>query len=194
MKVLGYTRVSAAAPYAGLQLEALASAGVGPQGIFCDVTAGPTGASDRPGFRVLLQCADEGDVIVVWRIDRLGRSLSEVVDSVAMLAARGIAIRSVQDNIDSRTTSGRLMINLLASLAEYDRHLTSERIAAGMSSARRAGKRLGRPPVSGEIVLEKLRLVDDARARGLPASQAAQLAGWSRATYYRHQRHFGTQP
>lgn len=193
MRLLGYTRVSPASADARPQLDALVAAGVGIHQVFSDVTSGAKDAADRPGLRRLLKQAEEGDTIVVWRIDRLGPSLVEVLDTVSGLSERGINIRSVQDEIDPSTTHGRLMLDLLAKLAEYERHLISELIAEGTGSARRLGKRRGRPPVDTDAVHAKLRVIEDARARGLPAAQAAQLAGWSRATYYRHQRQIGTQ-
>jgi len=130
----------------------------------------------------------------VWRIDRLGRSLINALDTVTMLGERGISLRSVQDGTDPSNTNGRLMLNLLASLAEYERHLSSERIASGMTAARQAGTKLGRPPVDPDATHEKLRVVEQARARGLTAADAAQLVRWSRATLYRHQQQHGSEP
>lgn len=193
MKLVGYARVSATSADTRPQLDALVAAGVPTGHVFSDVTSGGD-AADRPNLRLLLEQAEEGDTIVVWRIDRLGRSLVEVLETVRELSERGISIRSVRDDIDPSTTHGRLMLDLLAKLAEYERHLTSELIAEGTASARRLGKRRGRPPVDADAVHAKLRVIEDARARGLPAAQAVQLAGWSRATYYRHQRQVGTQP
>jgi DNA invertase Pin-like site-specific DNA recombinase len=136
----------------------------------------------------------EGETIVVWRSDRLGRSIINAVDTVAMLGEGGISLCAVQDGIDPSTPNGRLMLNLLASLAEYERHLISERIAAGMTAARQTGTQLGRPPADPDAAHEKLRIVEQARARGLTAAHAAQLVGWSRATLYRHQHQHGSQP
>ena len=150
-------------------------------------------AADRPGMRRLLDTFEEGETVVVWRIDLLGRSLSEVLDTVAMMVRRGLDLVSVQDGIDSRTTTGRLMVDLIVTLSEYERHMTGERVAAGMSSARRAGTRLGRPPLDSLLIRDKVRAVEDARARGLSAADAAQLVGWSRATFYRHQKEHGSQ-
>ena len=78
------------------------------------------------------------------------------------------------------------MLNLLVRLAHYDRQLIGERIAAGMDSARQAGAKIGRPPVDPQVTADKLRTVQESRARGLTAAEAAQLVGWSRATFYRH--------
>lgn len=194
MRLLGYTRTNTAGADAGPQLDAVVTAGVASDDVFSDVTSDAKDAPDRPGMGSLLDVAKQGDTIVVWRIDRLGRSLTEVLDTVSQLSERGINLRSLQDAIEPGTTQGRRTLELLARLAEYERHLTSERIAEVTASARPTGKRRGRPPVSADAVRKKLRAVQDARARGLPAAQAAQLVGWSRATYYRHQRHVGTQP
>ena len=93
---------------------------------------------------------------------------------------------SLQDGIDPDTADGQLMLNLLVRLAHYDRQLIGERIAAGMDSARQAGAKIGRPPVDPQVTADKLRTVQESRARGLTAAEAAQLVGWSRATFYRH--------
>ncbi len=192
MRLLGYTCVSDAGQDAAVQSEALMSAGVDALNIFSDV-APPKRAPDRPGMRRLLDTVEEGETVVVWRIDLLGRSLSEVLDTVAMMVGRGLDLVSVQDGIDSRTTTGRVIVDLIVRLSEYERHMTGERVAAGMSSARRAGTRLGRPPLDSLLIRDKIRAVEDARARGLSAADAAQLVGWSRATFYRHQKEHGSQ-
>jgi DNA invertase Pin-like site-specific DNA recombinase len=191
MELLGYARTGTMDWDVSPQTDALVSAGVDASGVFCDVDAMMT--TDRPGMRSLLEHAEAGDTIVVWRLDRLGRSLREVLETVGMLVERGILLRSLQDGVDPSTTQGRLMLGLLSSLAEYERHLTSERIAAGMASARQSGTRLGRPPLDPSEIRDKIRAVEDARARGVTAADAAQLVGWSRATYYRHQQEHGSR-
>lgn len=193
MRLLGYTRVSDASPGAGFQFDALTAAGVKAHDVFSDETAGAKEASSRPGMRRLLEYAQAGDTVVVWRIDRLGRSLREVLDTLTSLGEHCINLRSLQDDIDPSTTHGRLLLNLLSSLAEYDRHLTSERIAAGMASSRKTGTRVGRPPLDPSEIRDKIRAVEDARARGLTAADAAQTVGWSRATFYRHQQEHGSE-
>lgn len=194
MRTLGYTRASAGSQYARPQLDALIAAGVESQDVFSDLTCGANGAPDRPGIRRLLECAEAGDTVVLWRIDRLGRSLIEVLDTVTMLVERGISLRSVQDGIDPTTASGRLMLDLLVRLADYEWCFTGERIAAGMDSARQAGAKIGRPPVDPQVTADKLRTVQESRARGLTAAEAAQLVGWSRATFYRHLHEHESQP
>ena len=187
MRLLGYTRVSTISQDAQLQRDALLAVGVEPRDVFADVTSGSRTAVDRPGMRRLLEYATAGDTVVVWRVDRLGRSLIDVLNTVDLLRERQITVRSVQDGIDPATSTGRLMLNMLATLAEYERELITERINAGIAAARQSGTQFGRPPVDPRVVAEKLTVTADARAKGRTAAEAAQLVGWSRATLYRHQ-------
>lgn len=188
MRLLGYTRVSTASQDARLQLDALTGVGVEPRDVFSDVTSGAKNAAGRPAMRHLLDYATAGDTVVVWRVDRLGRSLIDVLNTVNLLREAGIGIRSVQDGIDPDTSSGRLMLNMLATLAEYERELITERVNAGIAAAKASGTVFGRPRVQPAVIAEKLAIVNDARAKGRTATDAAQLVGWSRATFYRHQR------
>jgi len=188
VRLLGYTRVSTTGQDARLQLDALATVGVEARDVFSDVTSGSKAAAQRPGMRRLLEYAAAGDTVVVWRVDRLGRSLIDVLNTVNLLRESGIGIRSVQDGIDPATSSGRLMLNMLATLAEYERELITERVTAGVAAAKASGTRFGRPPVEPAVIAEKLAIVNDARAKGRSATDAARLVGWSRATFYRHQQ------
>jgi DNA invertase Pin-like site-specific DNA recombinase len=187
VRLLGYTRVSTASQDAQLQLDALVKDGVQKRDVFADVTSGSRAAIERPGMRKLLEYAEDGDTIVVWRIDRLGRSMLDVLSTVKLLRDRGVQIRSISDGIDPATTSGRMMLGMLASLAEYERELIVERVNAGIAVARANGTSFGRPKSDPAIIADKLRAAVDARARGRTAEEAAQLVGWSRATLYRHQ-------
>ncbi|UKF32501.1 recombinase family protein [Clavibacter phaseoli] len=187
MRLLGYTRVSTTSQDAQLQLDALVKDGVQKRDVFADVTSGSRAAIERPGMKKLLEYAEDGDTIVVWRIDRLGRSMLDVLSTVKLLRERGVQIRSISDGIDPATTSGRLMLGMLASLAEYERELIVERVNAGIAVARANGTSFGRPKSDPAIIADKLRAAADARARGRTAEEAAQLVGWSRATLYRHQ-------
>jgi DNA invertase Pin-like site-specific DNA recombinase len=96
-------------------------------------------------------------------------------------------VRSLSDGIDPATLTGRLMLHMLATLAEYERKLIVERVNAGIAAARESGTRFGRPPVNPDTIAEKLAIVADARDRGRTIAEAAALVGWSRATLYRHQ-------
>ncbi|PPF53457.1 invertase [Clavibacter michiganensis] len=187
MRLLGYTRVSTTSQDAQLQLDALVKDGVQKRDVFADVTSGSRAAIERPGMKKLLEYAEDGNTIVVWRIDRLGRSMLDVLSTVKLLRERGVQIRSISDGIDPATTSGRLMLGMLASLAEYERELIVERVNAGIAVARDNGTRFGRPLSDPAVIAEKLQLATDARARGRTAEDAARLVGWSRATLYRHQ-------
>ena len=134
MRLLGYTWVSTAGQDARLQVDALRLVGVEERDVFADVTSGSRKAADRPGMRRLLDYATAGDTVVVWRVDRLGRSLIDVLNTVNQLQGRDINVRSVQDGIDPTTSTGRLMLNMLATLAEYERELITERVNAGIAA------------------------------------------------------------
>jgi len=186
MRLLGYTRVSTAGQDAQLQVDALVGAGVQKRDVFSDVTSGSRTAAERPSIKRLLDYAQDGDTVVVWRIDRLGRSLIDVLNTVNLLRDRRVKVRSVSDSIDPETTSGRMMLGMLATLAEYERELITERVNAGIAAAKQNGTRFGRPPVDPAVIDQKLEIVADARAKGRTAEDAARLVGWSRATLYRH--------
>ena len=188
MRLLGYTRVSTAGQDAQLQLDALVGAGVQKRDVFSDVTSGSRTAIERPGMKRLLDYAQDGDIVVVWRIDRLGRSLIDVLNTVNLLREQGVKVRSISDSIDPETSSGRMMLGMLATLAEYERELITERVNAGIAAAKQNGTRFGRPPVDPDVIAEKLAIAEDARAKGRTAEAAARLVGWSRATLYRHQK------
>ena len=194
MRLLGYTRVSTTSQDARLQLDALMAAGVEARDVFSDVTSGARAAIKRPGMKKLFDYATEGDTVVVWRIDRLGRSLIDVLNTVNLLRERGVKVQSISDGIDPETSSGRMMLGMLATLAEYERELITERVNAGIAAAKQNGTKFGRPPVDPAVVKEKLAIVKDARAKGRTAKDAAALVGWSRATLYRHQRAAQTPP
>ncbi|MFB9669133.1 MULTISPECIES: recombinase family protein [Glutamicibacter] len=186
MRHLGYTRVSTLSQDAALQLDALVASGVQKRDVFADVTSGSRSAIERPGMKNLLDYAEAGDTVVVWRVDRLGRSLIDVLNTVNLLRERGINVRSISDGIDPATSTGRMMLNMLASLAEYERELIVERVNAGIAAARQSGTRFGRPASDPAVIADKLAIAKDARARGRTAEDAARLVGWSRATFYRH--------
>lgn len=128
MRLLGYTRVSTASQDSQLQVDALLGEGVQRRDVFFDVTSGSKTAVSRPGMKKLLEYAESGDTVVVWRVDRLGRSLIDVLNTVNLLRDRGVAVKSISDGIDPVTSTGRLMLNMLARLAEYERELITERV------------------------------------------------------------------
>lgn len=140
MKV-GYARVSTADQQLDLQINALNEAGC--ERIFTDKESG--GSSQRLGLQEALQFLREGDVLVVWRLDRLGRSLTHLIEIMNTLGARHIGIQSLTEALDTTTASGRLVFQLFGMLAEFERHLIRERTRAGLQAARAQGKLTGRP-------------------------------------------------
>jgi len=177
VRLLGYTRVSTSSQDAQLQLDALVAAGVQNRDVFADVTSGRKTAIERPGMKKLLEYAEPGDTVVVWRVDRLGRSLIDVLNTVTLLRERGVQLRSISDGIDPATSSGRLMLNMLATLAEYERELIVERVNAGIAAARQNGTRFFRPLSDPVVIADKLAIATDARAKGRTAEDAARLVG-----------------
>ncbi|KVA73758.1 DNA resolvase [Burkholderia ubonensis] len=142
MTQLGYARVSTEEQCLDLQFAALNAAGC--VQIFTD--HGISGsAQERPGLRALLNVAQPGDTLVVWRLDRLGRSLSHLIQLMADLQDCGVDFQSLNEAIDTRTPTGRFMFHMIAALAEFERALIAERTRAGMSAARQRGQRIGRP-------------------------------------------------
>src|SRR3954471_21340057 len=141
--LVGYTRVSTAdeRQSTDLQRDALRAAGVDERHVHEDKASG--GRDDRPGLKACLGYLKAGDVLVVWRLDWLGRSLLHLVGIVAELRSRGVGLRSLSETIDTTTATGELVFHLFASLARHERALVRERVA-GLEAARRRGRRGGR--------------------------------------------------
>jgi DNA invertase Pin-like site-specific DNA recombinase len=178
--LLGYARVSTGEQELGLQHDALAS--VGCARIFSDTASGAL--DDRPELARVLDHLRAGDTLVVWRLDRLGRSLRHLIDTVAMLAERGVGFRSLQENIDTTTPGGRLVFHVFAALAEFERDLIRERTNAGLAAARARGRKGGRPSV---MTPDKLAVAREMYASGEHTVAAiAAVLGVSRASVYRH--------
>lgn len=141
-KKIGYARVSTTEQHLDLQLDALTSYG-------CSITFSDHGTSgtrfDRPGLRKALRAAQAGTTLVVWRLDRLGRSLRHLATIMGDLEGRNVRVVSISECIDTRSTTGRFTFHMLAALAEFERALISERTRAGMAAARARGKQIGRP-------------------------------------------------
>lgn len=181
MTTIGYARVSTAEQSVDMQLDALKLAGCSV--VYTDTASGAL--DSRPGLRQVLGVVGRGDVLVVWRLDRLGRSLTHLVATVDGLGARGVALRSLHENIDTTTATGRLTLGIFAALAEFERELIAERTAGGLAAARRRGVRLGRPTVWSE---EKGAAAAVMLANGANVSEVARVLGVSRASVYRHLR------
>ena len=186
--ITGYIRTSTRDKQTdAMQRKALIDAGVPEANIYSDQVSGSKATSSRPGWSTLEAKLRAGDELVVWRIDRIGRSLVDVVSTVTDLVERGVLVRSMSDGIDPSTSQGRLMLGLLSTLAEYERVLISERVQAGVDAARARGVRFGRPEVDPLEVARRVRAVEHlVDTEGMTVEAAAKLVGWSRATYYRH--------
>ena len=146
-KLIGYARVSSNGQELRLQLDALQQAGCSKKHIFTDKVSGAKSA--RPGLDQCLGQLKPGDTLVVWRLDRLGRSVRHLIDVVEDLGKRGVGFRSLRDGaIDTTTASGKLIFHIFTALAEFERSLIQERTRAGLDSARARGRLGGRPPMS----------------------------------------------
>ncbi|MEH0110746.1 recombinase family protein [Tersicoccus sp. MR15.9] len=191
--LLGYARVSTTDQHGRLQFDALTSYGVAEERIWFDQITGAKSARERPAMSELLKYAREGDEIVVYRIDRLGRSMLDILNTVALLTERKIGLRSLVDNIDPSTPAGRLQLGLFATLAEYERELTNERVRAGIMAAKERGVRFGQKPVDPDTVQDKVELARQMLADGKTGERVAKAVGWSRATLYRYLRQYGAE-
>ncbi len=140
---IGYARVSTNTQDEALQLDALQQAAV--DRVFIDRASGSV--QDRPGLTSALECARPADSLVVWRLDRLGRSLRHLIDVVHDLEQRGVALVSLTEQIDTSTPGGRLVFHVFASLAQFEKELVRERTMAGLAAARARGRVGGRPTV-----------------------------------------------
>lgn len=184
----GYTRTSTRDKQSDdLQRRALIDAGVPEAHIHTDQVSGTKATSSRPGWRALEARLRTGDELVVWRIDRIGRSMIDVITTVTELVERGVIVRSLSDGIDPSTPEGELLMHLMAVIADYERGLIQERVQAGVDAAKARGVVFGRPPVDPELTARRVRLVEQAvDTEGMTVEAAARMVGWSRATYYRH--------
>jgi DNA invertase Pin-like site-specific DNA recombinase len=176
---IGYARVSTADQELALQLNALQDAGC--EKIFSDKASGTK--ADRPGFGEALAYAREGDCLVVWKLDRLGRSMKGLIDLAAQLEARKINLRSLTDGIDTGTPSGRFFFNIMAALAAMELELIQERTRAGLEAAKRAGRVGGRRSV---MTPAKIAAAKTLLAADTPSKDVADTIGVSVATLYRH--------
>ena len=177
--LIGYARVSTADQSLDMQIDSLKNAGC--HQVFTDVASAVK--SVRPGLEKALAYLREGDTLVVWKIDRLGRSLAHLVQTVDQLRERGVAFRSLTDaGLDTTTRNGKLLFNLFATLAEFERDLIRERTKAGLATAAAKGRRGGRRPVITSAKLDRaLRLIRD---KNLTVREAAAVIGVGKTALY----------
>ncbi|MFP3591418.1 recombinase family protein [Chryseobacterium sp. SIMBA_038] len=180
---IGYARVSTKDQNLDLQIEALEKAGC--EKIFQEKISGAT--KNRPELDKMIEQFREGDELYVWRLDRLGRSLKHIIDMVLGLNEKGIIIKGLVDGVDTSTINGRLFLNLMASLAEYERELIRERTNAGLQSARARGRTGGRPKGYTQETISKLLIMRSVYKD--PTKSPEEIykpLGLTRATFYRY--------
>ena len=177
---IGYARVSTGEQTLHLQLDALQSAGCGK--IYQETASGAK--ADRPVLEEVLSYIRAGDTLVVWRLDRLGRSLEHLIDVVAALAERGVGFKSLTEQIDTTTPGGKLIFHVFGALAEFERDLIRERTQAGLAAARARGRLGGRPKKLTDP--KQLELARSLYAGGqIDVATICRTLGISRATLYR---------
>jgi DNA invertase Pin-like site-specific DNA recombinase len=181
--ILGYARVSTSDQDVAGQTMRLNQAGA--IKVFTDVRSGR--AMDRPGLDELFAYARDGDTLAVVRLDRLGRSLAELLAIVAKLKTHGIALVSLEEKIDTTSAAGELVFHVFGAIAHFERRLIAERTKDGIAAARAKGKRPGRQPLDSDKVAAAIKLV----AAGLSPTAAARQLGLGRSTVYREVRSAG---
>lgn len=180
--LIGYARVSTHDQNLDLQKDALAEAEC--EKIYVEQISGSL--SFRPELAQALEMLREGDTLVVWRLDRLGRSLKHLIDLVNQLEERKIGFRSLAESIDTTTSSGTLIFHIFCALAEFERNLIRERTKAGLAAARARGRMGGRPPVLDEQKRELALKLYSERDRSV--KEICQLMGISKTTLYSYKR------
>jgi DNA invertase Pin-like site-specific DNA recombinase len=177
---IGYARVATHDQDLALQLDALGEAGC--EKVFTEKASGAQ--RERPQLQAALSYMRAGDTLVVWKLDRLARSLKQLIETVESLGERSIGLRSLTEAIDTTTSGGRLVFHLFASLAEFERSIIRDRTLAGLAAARARGRMGGRPRSLGpqDLTVAKALLRDPE----ITMDQVAQRLGVAPATLYRH--------
>jgi DNA invertase Pin-like site-specific DNA recombinase len=178
--LIGYARVSTRDQSHALQLDALKAAGCGR--VFVETASGAQ--RDRPELAAAIDYARDGDALVVWKLDRLARSMRQLIDSVEALQARGIGFRSLTEAIDTTSPGGLLVFHLFGALAQFERSIIRERSRAGLDAARARGRIGGRKPVlsAKDLTVARAMLRDDS----ITVEEVARRLGVAPATLYRH--------
>ncbi|QMT62084.1 recombinase family protein [Legionella sp. PC997] len=178
--LIGYARVSTDDQNLNLQNDALINAGC--EKIFNDQITGSK--IQRPGLEAALEFAREGDIFVVWRLDRLSRSLKDLIDMVALLDSRKVGLRSLHESIDTSSSSGKLIFHIFGALAEFERNLIRERTHAGLEAARARGRNGGRPK---KLNKDKSKLALQLyKEKKHSIKQICNLIGISKPTLYKY--------
>ncbi len=183
-KLIGYARVSTNDQDLNLQLDALEKAGCTKEMIFMDKISGAK--SERPGLEKCLAALESGDTLLVWRLDRLGRSMQHLVSLIEELRQKGISFKSICDGaIDTTTASGELIFNIFSSLAQFERRLIQERTKAGLDAARARGRQGGRKKMDNDD--PKIQMAKTMhKNHGMSIEDICKTLKISRASFYRY--------
>jgi len=178
--LVGYARVSTDDQNLNLQRDALDQAGC--EQIFEDQLSGAK--AERPGLHQALQYARAGDTLVVWRLDRLSRSLRDLIEMVTLLESKGVGLKSLQEAIDTSSSSGKLIFHIFGALAEFERNLIRERTQAGLQAARARGRKGGRPKaLNKDKRALAVKLYDEKKHT---VDQICEMMGISKPTLYKY--------
>ena len=178
---IGYARVSTDDQNLDLQHDALRKAGIADDRLYSDTASGKD--VERKELAACLKALREGDTLVVWRLDRLGRSLPDLVRIVGELEQKGVSFESLTEKIETGSAAGKLVFHVFAALAEFERNLIRERTRAGLVAARARGRAGGRKPKLSEAQIKEINQMVDAQK--LPIGRIAELYGVSRTTIYK---------
>jgi DNA invertase Pin-like site-specific DNA recombinase len=177
----GYARVSTQDQNLQMQIDALLNAGVEDKNIFREKITGTK--KDRPQLDEMLKYLRAGDTVVVWKLDRIGRSMKHLIEIIDDFNQKGINFISLHENIDTTSATGKLVFRIFASLAEFERDMISERTKAGLESARARGRSGGRPSKKNDKVELALKMY---RSKEYSISQITEATGLSKTTLYRY--------
>jgi DNA invertase Pin-like site-specific DNA recombinase len=177
--LIGYARVSTSEQTLEPQTDALSAEEC--EKIFTDIASGAK--TQRPGLDEAINYCRKKDTLVVWKLDRMGRSMSHLIETIKQLEKQGIGFRSITERIDTTSAGGRLIFHLFSALAEFERDLIRERVQAGLKSARARGRKGGRPPVSEETKAMAQALMED---KNLSVKQICDRLGIAKSTLYKY--------
>lgn len=178
-KIFGYARVSTSDQNTNLQRDKLLEAGC--DQIFEDIASGAK--ANRPELDCMLEMLREGDTVVVWKLDRLGRSMQHLIDLIDKFNDMGVQFKSLTEQIDTSTAGGTLIFNVFASIAQFERDLIRERTKAGLEAARARGRNGGRRPILTDAQIKEARELY--MTQSITVSQIARMMGCGRSTIYR---------
>ncbi len=178
--LIGYARVSTQDQVLDLQMDALKRQGC--EQIFTDIASGAK--TDRPGMRRALEYVREGDILVVWKLDRLGRNLKHLVTTIEELKNKGVGFKSIQEGMDTSTPMGMMIFHVFGALAEFERDLIRERVKAGLEAARARGRKGGRPQKLSKSKWKTALELYRGKQRTVP--EICEFVGIGKTTFYRY--------